>query len=46
MITPTRLPLWWRIKEFVQVYRLYRTVHSRRYAAGIAWGCAFRGLPF
>lgn len=35
-----------RIKEFIAVYRLYRQVHSRRYAAGIAWGIAFRGLPF
>ena len=35
-----------RLREFIQVYRLYRVCHSRRYAAGIAWGIAFRGLPF
>ncbi len=35
-----------RITEFVQVYRLYRGAHSRRYAAWIAWQIAVRGTPF
>lgn len=32
--------------EFVAVYQMYRPQHSRRYAARIAFGVAFRGLPF
>lgn len=35
-----------RIAEFLNVYRLYRLSHSPIYAARIAYGCAFRGLPF
>ena len=35
-----------QLREFIDVYRLYRRVHGRRYSFRIAWGCAFRGLPF
>jgi hypothetical protein len=35
-----------RISEFFALYRLYRAVHPRMYAARIAYGIAFRGLPF
>jgi len=35
-----------RIKEFIAVYRLYARHNPRIYAARIAYGCAFRGLPF
>jgi hypothetical protein len=34
------------IREFFLLYRLYRQVHPRMYAARIAYGIAFRGLPF
>ena len=34
------------IKEFIAVYRLYKRHNTRRYAARIAYGVAFRGLPF
>ena len=34
------------LREFVTVYRLYRAHHPRRYAARIAYGIAFTGLPF
>ena len=34
------------IKLFVEVYRLYRVIHSRKYSAKIAWGVAVVGLPF
>ena len=34
------------LREFIQVYRLYRRHHPATYAARIAFGCAFRGLPF
>lgn len=44
MIPPT---LMWRCREFIAVYRLYRRgTHTRRYAATIAYGCAFKRLPF
>jgi hypothetical protein len=33
-------------REFIKVYRQYRAQHSRRYAARIAYGIAFNGLPF
>lgn len=33
-------------REFIKVYRQYRAQHSRRYAARIAFGIAFNGLPF
>jgi hypothetical protein len=32
--------------EFIRVYRLYCRFHPRMYAARIAFGIAFRGLPF
>lgn len=35
-----------RIREFLSVYRAYRTVHSPVYAARIAWGVTFQQLPF
>lgn len=36
-----------RVREFLQVYRLYRrAAHSMKYAARIAYGCVYRGLPF
>lgn len=34
------------ILDFIQLYRLYRKSHSRRYSAWIAREIAFRGLPF
>jgi len=34
------------IKDFVSIYRLYSRHHPRMYAAKIAYGIAFRGLPF
>ena len=33
-------------QEFIEVYRLYRVSHGRRYAARIAWGVAFKGFSF
>lgn len=33
-------------REFLNVYRLYRRVHSPIYAARIAFGVAVRRLPF
>lgn len=35
-----------RITEFLQVYRLYSQHNPRMYALRIAYGIAFRGLPF
>lgn len=32
--------------DFLAVYQQYRPQHSRRYAAQIAFGVAFRGIPF
>ena len=34
------------IIEFIQTYRMYAKHHSKRYALRIAYGCAFKGLPF
>ena len=34
------------IRNFIAMYRLYRQHHTMRYAAWIAYGIAFRGLPF
>jgi hypothetical protein len=34
------------IREFINVYRLYRACHSRRYAFNTAWRIAVRQLPF
>jgi hypothetical protein len=35
-----------RIKDFYSLWRLYRAAHSPIYAARLAFGIAFRGLPF
>lgn len=35
-----------KLNEFVSTYKLYRIGHGRAYAAKIAYGCAFKGLPF
>jgi len=35
-----------RIADFLALYRLYRAVHPRIYAAKIAYGVVFRNLPF
>jgi len=34
------------MQDFVAVYRLYRRVHSRRYALQSAWRIVVRGIPF
>ena len=34
------------MSEFITVYLLYRKRHSRLYALRIAYGIAFKGLPF
>ena len=35
-----------RLRDFLSLYRIYRAHHSRAYAMRIAYGCAFKGLPF
>jgi hypothetical protein len=35
-----------KLREFTQIYRLYRAAHSPLYAARIAFGCTYRNLPF
>jgi hypothetical protein len=35
-----------KLRDFFATYSLYRREHSMLYAARIAYGCAFRGLPF
>jgi len=35
-----------KIKDFIAIYRLYSHHNPRLYAARIAFGCAFRDLPF
>lgn len=35
-----------RVVEFFQIYALYRQHNTRLYSLRIAYGCAFRGLPF
>ena len=35
-----------KVREFVAVFRLYAKHHSATYAARIAYGVAFKGLPF
>jgi hypothetical protein len=34
------------VRRFISIYRLYRKSHGVIYSARIAYGCAFRGLPF
>lgn len=34
------------IREFVDVYRLYRRAHGPRYSAFIAWQIAVKKTPF
>ena len=34
------------IRDFITTYRQYRKHHGVIYSARIAYGCAFRGLPF
>lgn len=42
-----KAPKFSRLRDFLSVYRLYRkAAHSRRYCLQIAFGCAFRKLPF
>lgn len=36
----------YRIFQFLSTYRMYARNHSRIYAARIAYGMAFKGLPF
>ena len=35
-----------RFAEFVSIFKLYRQHHSPIYAARIAYGIAFKSLPF
>jgi hypothetical protein len=35
-----------KIKDFFSVYCMYQRHHPRKYAAQLAYGIAFRGLPF
>lgn len=35
-----------KLRDFLSVYRVYRRAHSRTYAARLAYGIAFQGLPF
>ena len=35
-----------KLREFLSIYRIYALHHPRRHALRIAYGCAFRGLPF
>lgn len=35
-----------RATEFLQVFRLYARHHNHIYAARIAFGVVFKGLPF
>lgn len=35
-----------KLREFIQVYRLYSRYQSPIYSARISYGVAFRGLPF
>ena len=35
-----------RLAEFLALYRAYRKFHPRRYALRIAYGIAFKNLPF
>ena len=35
-----------KLAEFIEVFRLYKRHNSLRYAARIAYGIAFKALPF
>lgn len=35
-----------KVRDFIGVYRMYARHHPRMYAMRIAYGVAFRGLPF
>lgn len=35
-----------KLADFLSVFRLYAKHHSPVYAARMAWGIAFRSLPF
>lgn len=35
-----------KLLHLIDIYRQYRCVHSPLYSAKIAYGIAFRGLPF
>lgn len=35
-----------KLRECLAIYRQYRKHHSPMYAARIAFGCAFKDLPF
>lgn len=35
-----------RLRNFLAVYRLYRQAHNPLYAARIAYGITYQGLPF
>lgn len=35
-----------KVAEFIKVWRQYARHHSAAYAARIAYGIAFKGLPF
>jgi hypothetical protein len=35
-----------QLREFISVFRLYAKHNPYSYAARIAYGCAFRKLPF
>ncbi len=35
-----------KLRHFVSIYRLYAQHNPRRYALRIAYGMAFKGLPF
>ena len=34
------------LRDFLSIYRQYRKAHGMIYSARIAYGCAFKGLPF
>lgn len=35
-----------KFRQFLATYRLYAASHPRAYAARIAYGITFKGLPF
>lgn len=49
LYTPPWVRAWrstYRLREFVSVWWAYRKHHSTAYAARIAYGIAFKNLPF